>query len=308
MNSFEYLIGTCYQCAKCLYCKQDSFEVSCNCNKNIIPTTRNRTKLVPWAFTVHYNKKFNNKQIKVLEDSREKYNYNIEFTKDFKFSFCSACNSKWYRIGKTKSAELNLIKSINTTENFTSNMNKNITNIFETNELNDNSVDYSAVDTPVNEIEDSLSDNGEESDLDNFFERLLDNENDKYKNKEFFLKLCIKNQDNTTLPAKRLNISADSCREFHNQILTKIQLQLNNIDIAQNDYVLAYKVTKETGAGTQINDESDFNSFINDYNQAISKKKEVFINIQIRNTSNNSLKSNSKKQLQKSVLFIIYNI
>ena len=91
------------------------------------------------------------------------------------------------------------------------------------------------------------------------------------------IKLCIKNLDNTTLPAKRLNISADTCREFHNQILSEIQLQLNNTDIAQNDYVLAYKVTKETGAGTQINEENDFNSFINDYNQAISKKKKYLL-------------------------------
>ncbi|CAG8673738.1 20087_t:CDS:2, partial [Racocetra persica] len=117
-----------------------------------------------------------------------------------------------------------------------------------------------------------------------------------YESKEFLLKLCIKNQDNTTLPAKRLNILADSCSEFHYQILSHIQYQLNDTTITQNDYILSYKVTKETGSGTQIINESDFKSFLEDYNQATNRKKEVFINIQMWQ----SLKSNAKKQLHRS--------
>ncbi|CAG8729906.1 14499_t:CDS:2, partial [Racocetra persica] len=96
-----------------------------------------------------------------------------------------------------------------------------------------------------------------ESDLDNThsYDKQLDelsNENNKYQSKEFLLKLSIKTENNNILSAKRLTILADSCSEFYNQILFDIQFQLNNIAITQNDYVLAYKVTKETGTRTQI--------------------------------------------------------
>ncbi|CAG8693675.1 375_t:CDS:2, partial [Cetraspora pellucida] len=53
------------------------------------------------------------------------------------------------------------------------------------------------------------------------------------------------------------NIS-DFCDEFHYQILLYIQFQLNDTTITQNDYVLAYKVTKETETETQIINENDF--------------------------------------------------
>ncbi|CAG8455929.1 16461_t:CDS:2 [Dentiscutata heterogama] len=290
----DYLIGTCYQCAKCLYCKEDSLKSLCECDKNIAPTTRNRTKLVPYAFTIHYNT-------------------NLMITK----------LNKWYRIGKTKltkskltkstkskltkSTNSKLTKSISPTEcaTFDTNIsesetdqlddhttfdtNNHITNIFETDQLDafntnkyntniskthkldfhttfntnkyisnipeiDKLDDYTAFDydTPVcDEFEDLLNEEVEELDLENnnFSRQLdkLDNENNKYE--------------------------TDSCGEFHYQILLHIQFQLNNTTITQNDYVLSYKVTKETGAGTQIINKSDFESFIEDYNQATNRKK-----------------------------------
>ncbi|CAG8732752.1 1376_t:CDS:1 [Cetraspora pellucida] len=255
----DYLIGTYYQCAKCLYCKEDSLKSLCECDKNITPTTRNHTKLVPYAFTIHYNTKFNDKQIKVLTDSKEKYYYDMEFTEDFKFSFCSACNSKWYRIGKTKPTRSKVIKSTNSklikskspTERTTFDNNNHITNISEIDKLddhitfinnNDNHItnisetdqlddyttfntnkyitniseigehhdhiafDYDTSVSVCDEFEDLLNKEVEEPDLenDNFNRQLdeLDNRNNKYENKKFLFKLYIKNQDNTTLPAK----------------------------------------------------------------------------------------------------------
>ncbi|CAG8781429.1 21372_t:CDS:2, partial [Dentiscutata erythropus] len=124
-------------------------------------------------------------------------------------------------------------------------------------------------------IEDLLSDGVEEleNDIHSKFDRYLDDEynNDK---EEFLFKLCIKNQDNTMLPAKRLD----------------------NFTITQDNYVLSYKIAKESGAGTQIFDENDFKSFVKDYNNAINKKKEIFINVQIQKI----LKNNPKKRLYKS--------
>ncbi|CAG8554455.1 15895_t:CDS:2 [Dentiscutata erythropus] len=160
----------------------------------------------------------------------------------------------------------NLSETNKLTNNYTTfDTNKDATNLFETNGL---IYDHTALDTDISELEDV------EMDLENDFYDSnrqwdeLNNKNNKYESQEFFIKLCIKDQDNITLPAKQLNILADSCGEFHYQILSHIQLQLNNTTITQNDYVLAYKITKETGAETQIINENDFRSFIEDYNQA----------------------------------------
>ncbi|CAG8842751.1 30743_t:CDS:1, partial [Racocetra persica] len=128
---------------------------------------------------------------------------------------------------------------------FNINTNNN-TNISKTDKLDD----YTIFDmnTPVcYDLEDFVNEKFEVSDLKNnscdISSQLdeLDNKNDKYKSKEFLFKLYIKNHDNTILSAKRLNILADSCSDFHYQI------ELNNTTITRNDYILAYKVAKKTG-------------------------------------------------------------
>ncbi|CAG8603855.1 2471_t:CDS:2, partial [Dentiscutata erythropus] len=230
-------------------------------------------------------------QIEILETSKGKYNYNNNFAKEFKFAFCSSYNSKWYCVGKAKSK-------------VEPNNDKHLDNTLENNNIIDNAVEsttttsysssqanqsaYKAADSYSSDyigqpIEDLLSDGVEEleNDIHSKFDRYLD---DEYNNdKEEFL-------------FKRVNILAESCDEFRYQILSKVRLQLDNFTITQDNYVLSYKIAKESGAGTQIFDENDFKSFVKDYNNAINKKKEIFINVQIQKI----LKNNPKKRLYKS--------
>ncbi|CAG8610355.1 9337_t:CDS:2, partial [Dentiscutata heterogama] len=142
-------------------------------------------------------------------------------------------------MGKAKLTKSDLAKPI-----------KQATNIPETNNNHIAFNDHTSFNVEESDLEDNNSD----------FNKLLeelDTKNNKYKSNEFLLKL------------------SNTCNEFHYQILSHIQLQLNNTTITENDYILAYKVAKETGAGTQIIDEKDFKSFIEDYNQATNKKKDV---------------------------------
>ncbi|CAG8667461.1 14009_t:CDS:2 [Dentiscutata erythropus] len=192
-------------------------------------------------------------------------------------------------MGKAKSTKSDLAKPIKQATN------KYITNISETNNnhiaFNDHTTFNINIETnrfghtnfntdiPVCDNLDFLNKKVKELDLENAnsdFNKLLeklDTKNNKYKSNEFLLKLYIKNQDNVTISAKQLNILANSCNKFHYQIPSHIQLQLNDTTITKNDYVLAYKVAKETRARTQIIDEKDFKSFTKDYNQATNKKK-----------------------------------
>ncbi|CAG8791646.1 5757_t:CDS:1, partial [Dentiscutata erythropus] len=133
---------------------------------------------------------------------------------------------KWYCISKAKSTKSDPVKPISSTKHIILDTNKHITNIPEGSNLLDINIDtsktnkqideYNTFDADTPEIEGLLYENLEESDLEddnyNFYRQLdeLDNENDKYKIKEFLLKLCIKDKDNTILPAKWLNILADS--------------------------------------------------------------------------------------------------
>ncbi|CAG8753464.1 9149_t:CDS:2 [Dentiscutata erythropus] len=204
MDSVEYLIGTCYLCAKCLYCKEDSSKLLCECDKNISPTTRN-----PKSTKSDLAKPIKQATNKYFTNIFETNNNHIAFNDHTSFNI----DTKTDRFGYTN---------------------------FNT-------------DIPVCDNLDFLNEEVKELDLENAnsdFNRLLeelDTKNNKYKSNKFLLKLYIKNQDNITIPAKRLNILANS----------------------------SYKVAKETGTGTQIIDEKDFKSFTENYNQAANKKKDV---------------------------------
>ncbi|CAG8638918.1 13648_t:CDS:1, partial [Dentiscutata heterogama] len=126
------------------------------------------------------------------------------------------------------------------TKHTTFNTNKHITNIsennnfldyhttFDTDKLIDKHTTFDANTPAYNKIESLLYKNLKESDLENNTYSLdrrlnkLDNKNDKYESNKFLLKLYIKDENNTTLPAKQLNILANSCNEFHSQILSNI--------------------------------------------------------------------------------------
>ncbi|CAG8815927.1 10355_t:CDS:1, partial [Dentiscutata erythropus] len=96
-----------------------------------------------------------------------------------------------------------------------------------------------------------------------------EDEDQEYISK-FMIKLYIKEQNRIAFLAKRLSFNAQSYMEFHEEMQLQIQSLTNNFKLNQKDYILAYKVTQETGIETQITNEDDFVIFT-------TKQKEVFI-------------------------------
>ncbi|CAB4483964.1 unnamed protein product [Rhizophagus irregularis] len=103
MTHNEYLIGTCFSCKKCLYC---GAELIRNVFSRIL-----KPDLPP-------------KQLEYIQEKINYFKYSIDFNTEFKFSFCSTCNSAFQR-KKSKTA-LKVFTSHNVDIELENNLENNI--------------------------------------------------------------------------------------------------------------------------------------------------------------------------------------
>lgn len=93
----NYLPGTCYTCKKCLFCFENLQAKTCKCKKTIKPKRKSKPKpgqqIYPRLF-----KPSQSLATQFLFSANTKFQYNIDFNKEFSFTFCSACNSKFQRL------------------------------------------------------------------------------------------------------------------------------------------------------------------------------------------------------------------
>ena len=146
MASKEYLISTCLGCKKCLYC---GIELSikkkmCVCNKTIKPSIKNRTEQVKIAFSRISKPNLPLKQLEYIQESITRFDYSLDLSKTFKFSFCPACNSAFQRRKSNNILELSTLNS-----EFNSNRNNS-----ENSESSYNNIDLDEPESEMNEKSD----------------------------------------------------------------------------------------------------------------------------------------------------------
>ena len=95
----NYLSGTCYTCKKCLYCFKNSQIETCKCKKTVKPKRKSKPKPRQQI----YSRLFKPSQSllvvnQFLFSANTKFQYNSDFNKEFSFTFCSTCNSKFQRL------------------------------------------------------------------------------------------------------------------------------------------------------------------------------------------------------------------
>ena len=92
----NYLPGTCYTCKKCLYCFKNLQVETCKCKKTIKPKRKSKPKsgqpIYPRLFKPSQCLSVANK---FLFSANTKFQYNSDFDREFSFTFCSTCNSKF---------------------------------------------------------------------------------------------------------------------------------------------------------------------------------------------------------------------
>ncbi|RGB27213.1 hypothetical protein C1646_769400 [Rhizophagus diaphanus] len=105
MTHNDCLIGTCFNCKKCLYCGAELsiWKKMCSCDKTIKPHKNNQTDKVRNVFSRILKPDLSPKQLEYIQEQINYFKYSIDFNTEFKFSFCSACNSAFQRI-KSKTA------------------------------------------------------------------------------------------------------------------------------------------------------------------------------------------------------------
>jgi hypothetical protein len=124
--------------------------------------------------------------------------------------------------------------------------------------------------------------NDEEIDIET--DENLDIEESEETSPEISFKLIIK-QEKESSAAKWESISQTTFKNFRKELNLLIQTQLDKW-LGYNDYIVSYKLGRETGSGTQLTDEKDWNRFLTEYHKY--KKKELVIFASIKSRKNDS--------------------
>lgn len=308
----QYAVGTCFLCQQCLYCEKNLSIITCQCDLNKKPTLKNTGKEKRNVYSRVYNPQtknsvYNKLQLEKLEEANKIYSYNIDFSFKFNFSLCVACHNIMARLKRKslKNAKTLLSKTSK------SNSKKNLSLKLEdkskiSNKSNDVKVEVYEIssdnddDENVNKIEIPEESNKENSMDEPFEDTMVTDEetsmeidNDLDVKEEFeetlpeiSFKLIIK-QERESSAAKWEAISQTTFKNFRRELNLLIQAQMDKW-VEYNDYIVSYKLGKETGSGTQLTDERDWNRFLTEYHEFCSKRKELVIFASIKSRKNNS--------------------
>ena len=264
---------------KCMYCAKDLTITTCNCDKSIKPTTKNRTNEVKFSRNCFYL--LNNSDqtyVKKIQESVIKFNYNVDLNKSFHYTLCSSCNGKTYREKKklqnnneyestADSVPSSTTTSIPTTPFITFN-NSPISNETEDLHLDPLLLDQSFTTSSLSEISDSP---------------LTPLPLTPLPQESFKFKLQIKdNNDTSSQPSSLIAIEdkPSDIFEFKEKICESLDEKYGLLNYGK--FKMIYKTENSHGAGNWLNNEHEFNDFLN-YCEKLKKSEKmmlVIVNVQ----------------------------
>jgi len=270
----SYEVGTCFFCEKCMYCGKYLKVATCNCDKSIKPSKKNRTQKVKCYRNCSYIPNSNDIYAQKARESVTKFGYiNVDLNKFFNYSLCSQCNSKTYR--EKKKFQNNSEQESSTADSIPS----STTNSLPTTP----SIVFD--DSPIPETEDLLLDpnpsflnssitTSSSSDAsDSTFTSL----------QPFKFKLQIKSIDDTSSQPSSLIViekTPSNISNFKEKIQDCIDEKYGFMNYGK--FKMIYKTENSHGAGNWLDNEHEFNEFLN-YCDRLKKAKKlmlVIVNIQ----------------------------
>jgi hypothetical protein len=311
----QYAIGACFLCQQCLYCESKLSITTCQCDLNKKPTLKNTGREKRNLYSRVYNPQtkhtvYNKLQLEKLVEANKLYSYNIDFSFKFNFSLCVICHNIMTRLKRkssknitrtnsSKASKSNLNKNLSSkSKNKLKTLNKTMTEelaikeeVYEISSDNDNEICKNKVealeelnkeDIMDEPFEDTLI-TDEETDIET--DENLDIEESEETLPEISFKLIIK-QEKESSAAKWESISQTTFKNFRKELNLLIQTQLDKW-LGYGDYIVSYKLGRETGSGTQLTDEKDWNRFLAEYHK-FKKKKELVIFASIKSRKNDS--------------------
>jgi hypothetical protein len=315
----KYAIGACFLCQQCLYCESKLSITTCQCDLNKKPTLKNTGREKRNLYSRVYNPQtkhtvYNKLQLEKLVEANKFYSYNIDFSSKFNFSLCVICHNVMTRLKRKSSKNITRVNSSKTSK---SNSNKSLSTKSK-DELKTLNKTGSLIMTEElaikKEVYEISSDNGDDDEIyknkveileelnkedsmdEPFEDTIITDEEETDDNldieegseetlPEISFKLIIK-QEKESSAAKWESVSQTTFKNFKRELNLLIQSQLDKW-VGYDDYIVSYKLGRETGSGTQLTDEKDWNRFLTEYHK-FKKKKELVIFASIKSQKNDS--------------------
>ncbi|GES98712.1 hypothetical protein GLOIN_2v1781259 [Rhizophagus clarus] len=267
ISTCKYLLGTCYTCQKCLYCFKTPQKNLCKCKKSKQPARVNNPKrgqqIYQRVFTPNQPIPTANE---FLFTANTKFSYNSNFNDSFSYTFCTACNSKFQRLGdkdkgkkptrKTKMVVLDV-------ENDTFSEDKDNSSAIEDNNVKEN-----------NNIESDNSvkgNNNMEGDVG------IEKDSEEYNSQE----------DNSEEEDSEKDSEEDNVDEVKFKRFWEKKIKSTN-------YTTSYKAMNAHGPSNELEDELDFQEFLDEYKKVISVGKKMSMIIDMKNNITENKKSSKK--------------
>ncbi|GES84314.1 hypothetical protein GLOIN_2v1473341 [Rhizophagus clarus] len=302
ISTCKYLLGTCYTCQKCLYCFKTPQKNLCKCKKSKQPARVNNPKrgqqIYQRVFTPNQPIPTANE---FLFTANTKFSYNSNFNDSFSYTFYTACNSKFQRLGdkdkgkkptrKTKMVVLDV-------ENDTFSEDKDNSSAIKDNNVKGNNnieSDNSVKGNNNMEGDVGIEKNSEEynSQEDNSEEEDSEKDSEEDNVDEVKVQIIIKNKDKKMPTAKTLTIQPANYKNVMEKINSIVQKVLGK-KIKSTNYTTSYKAMNAHGPSNELEDELDFQEFLDEYKKVISVGKKMSMIIDMKNNITENKKSSKK--------------
>ena len=274
MSSSSYEIGTCFFCTKCMYCGKYLTVTTCDCDKSVKPTNKNRTNEVKYHRSCSYILNSDDIYTQKVQESAIKFNYNVFLNTPFDYSLCSSCNGKTYR----KRKKINRQES-STADSMESMPSSTTTSIPTTPSI--------ILDLPTPEAEDLLLDPclldpsfiaSSLSDTTDFISVPLSQEPFKFR-------LQIKSINDTSSQPSSLIVmetKPSNISQFKERIRDSLDEKYGLVNYGK--FKMIYKTENSHGAGNWLDSEYEFNEFL-DYCDKLKKTMKmmlVIVNVHLK--------------------------
>ena len=294
----KYLLGICYTYQKYLYCFKPLLRRSCKCDKSKKPVKISNLKPGQQI----YHRVFAPSELLLSADlflfaTNNKFDYNSDFKNTFAYTFCGACNSKFQRLrSKDKKVQTgnknDKPERLEVEDNLSSEEENSVKgdSIEEKDSIDEGSVDENSID------EDSINEdsiNEEEDSVEEDEEDVIE---------EVKIQLIVKNKNIKIPTAKSLTIQPVNYENFVERINLIVQKILGK-KITSKDYIVSYKAMNARGPSNELEDELDFQEFINEYKKIVWADKKMAVIVIVKD--NIMKKKNLVNKYQKVFFFYI---
>lgn len=306
ISTHKYLLGTCYTCKKCLYCFQPPQRTLCKCKKDKQPARVSNPKR---GWQIYQRVFIPNQPLQIANEflftANTKFDYNSNFQEKFSYTFCTSCNSKFQRL---RNKERSNNKKIQTNDELVNKLDKDYDKKFQTNDKLDEDefnkdCEYNSEENNSNEEnDDGESSNSEkdvtgERDIEDISEEEEDNSVEEVK-----VQIVIKKNNDKKMPiAKTLTVQPVSYENVMRKINSLVQKTLEK-SVKPTNYTISYKAVNARGPPHELEDELDFQEFLDEYKKIVSIGKKMSVTVIVKDSS---VKKNSKKKHSK-VRFLFY--